>query len=1021
MQTLTIYVTTADVTTLNAIFNGVAMICQQTVFIWGCALLASMWILLATVTQAPIAAMSGNAQGVLPKGSLSAVMPFILAMLITNPGLQSDVQVESTSNGRVTVISHVPFVISAIPATGSILSQQAGKWVETAYQSTGTDYASISASGNGFINPLKVLLASRSAINRLNGISSQIDSVVTSCLPPDSGVDYANINNLVSNAGNSGATAATSIPVYGANPTAIGALLYQASLGTGLVSAIGPPGTVLNCVDAANLVANNIGTALQSVEFSRIVQGAVNGMDEPNIAANTQIDNITQQWDATRNANQINVALAIGSQQAQSEVINLLMGELVSNELSCLSTSGQGRTICESALVQANEIERNNIQFAAGELPMLKYAGSFGNYLLALIIGLGPIVVMLMMFSGVNAGKCVKTVAHLIAWPLLVTNVGAELINGMMYISVANFTQSIANGGVISLAENVAIYKELSFQIGSASHMMASLPVIMGMIFALGESAALVNVGSNLGPKEKGVVDSVTPGVNEQKAIFSNSGMGGAKHFAEGATKELNASMPMINASSQEGQDISRASSTLQSALSTNKTKTENAQVAKDNSNSVSTLNFKGWGFNDSDAEAFRAQEALHRRESSNDQAGDHTSSTSDNEVSSQANAGVSASASTGSGVSVGVSAGGTTSGQAKSGLHKNYNAGHDDAVNKSKDTTSVLERALTFAKTHDNGGKATKEINRRLSAQQQYSEALTTNDTATDTQSKALEQTDSITGYSAAITDDKLVAGMNRIPELGMYMNVEGEKLKSNSAVQKNLDVARRDADSSATSDIVGDENGREGALLFRAAQLTSQDQTANPEDRLEARQFLAGALSTMMHGGVKPQAIAAPRTIDAKPENKTGMQLPSAAVPPVTKSATSQHSHNQKATHTQSHPAAEAQHAGEPPAPLTEAAANFKKDFDKPLHAGFNPDGTVKSMDKHARSQGLGKDQDGTMHRVGTVMAGAVKDYAHDRGSLSPVNYGEGGAVEKRVAEKIAAEKAKKAPDVPNVDLMM
>jgi conjugal transfer mating pair stabilization protein TraG len=121
MQTLTIYVTTADVTTLNAIFNGVAMICQQTVFIWGCALLASMWILLATVTQAPIAAMSGNAQGVLPKGSLSAVMPFILAMLITNPGLQSDVQVESTSNGRVTVISHVPFVISAIPATGSKL------------------------------------------------------------------------------------------------------------------------------------------------------------------------------------------------------------------------------------------------------------------------------------------------------------------------------------------------------------------------------------------------------------------------------------------------------------------------------------------------------------------------------------------------------------------------------------------------------------------------------------------------------------------------------------------------------------------------------------------------------------------------------------------------------------------------------------------------------------------------------------------------------------------------------------
>jgi len=1014
MPTLTIYVTTADLTTLNAIFNGVAMICQQTAFIWGCAMLASMWTILATVTKAPIAAVGGNPQGVLAKGSLSSVLPFIMAMLLTFPGFQSKIQVESTVNSQVTVINNVPLIISMIPATGSILSQQAGGLVQTAFQSTGTNYPAISATGNGFINPLKVLLASRSSINRLNGIASQVDSVITNCLASDAGVDYANINNLVSNAGNTGANATTSIAINGANPTALGALLYQASLSSAYVPSIGTGQTILDCYDAANTVATNIGTALESVEFSRVVQGAINGMDQPNIASNTGVDQITTQWSATRNSNTINGTLAVGSAQAQSEVINLLMGELVANELSCLSTSGEGRTICESSLVQANEIERNNIQFAAAEVPMLKYAGSFGNYLLALIIGLGPIMVMFMMFAGVNAGKCIKTVAHLIAWPLLVTNVGAELINGMIYISIANFCQGIANGGVISLAENVAVYKELSFQVGSASHMMASLPVLMGMIFALGESAALVNVGSNIGPKGNAVEDSAAPTVNKQEAIFSNSGMGGARHTAEAAVTELNGAMPMINASSQAGQEISRASSNLQYAASTSKTQNENAQVAKDNAKSVNTQHHREWGFTDSESEAYRKYRSQNEHSSVKDQAGHNVSSTSDNETSSQAGLGVAANASAGgrglSG-SIGGSLTGSTSAQAKSGLHDNFNSGHESAIANAKETGSVLDDALNFAKTHGFGGRAVTELSRRTSAQQSYTNSLIANQTATDTKSQALEQSASVTAYAATISDEKLVAGIHRNGDLGMFMNVEGQKLQGNGAIQKNLAVAEKDARTSATSDIAGDEKGREGVLLFRAAQLTAQDTKASVDDRFQAQQFVTGALSHMMHGGVEHKAIDAPKTFAEKPTNLTGEKLPS-AVPTVTKSVSTSPVHHSPAhaTHKPStHQSSSQQTFGMPFAKLGEAAANFDTGFNKPFEAGFDPKGTVVSMDRHARSQGLGADQDGTVVRVGTVVAGAAKDIFHPKGSLSPVNYGEGGAVEARIAaEKAEKEKA-------------
>ena len=178
MGTLTIYIASADLTTLSAIFNGVAMICTQTTMIWGFALLASTWRIVSTVTSATIETSSGKAGSVLTRGSYSAIMPLIFAMLLTFPGFQSKVQVESTLNGNVTTIANVPVIIAAIPAAGSLMSTQVGAVVTTAFQSVGTDYPALSAGANGFINPLKVLLSSRTAILRLGSIDSQVKTLV---------------------------------------------------------------------------------------------------------------------------------------------------------------------------------------------------------------------------------------------------------------------------------------------------------------------------------------------------------------------------------------------------------------------------------------------------------------------------------------------------------------------------------------------------------------------------------------------------------------------------------------------------------------------------------------------------------------------------------------------------------------------------------------------------------------------------------------------------------------------------
>jgi conjugal transfer mating pair stabilization protein TraG len=184
---------------------------------------------------------------------------------------------------------------------------------------------------------------------------------------------------------------------------------------------------------------------------------------------------------------------------------------MVQNDLNCLRATSNDLTQCEATALQAAEVERNNIQEAASEVPMLRYAGSFGNYLIALIIGLGPVIIMFMMFAGVDAGKSVKTAAHIIVWPLLVVNVGAELVNAMISIDIANYLQSIRQGGWISQATTFAAYKELSLQIGTGSHIMASLPVLMSLIFGLGESSAMTSVASTIAPRSNDTTENLAP------------------------------------------------------------------------------------------------------------------------------------------------------------------------------------------------------------------------------------------------------------------------------------------------------------------------------------------------------------------------------------------------------------------------------------------------------------------------------------------------------------------------------
>ncbi|MFS2023473.1 conjugal transfer protein TraG N-terminal domain-containing protein [Massilia sp. CT11-137] len=502
-----IYTANGDLTTLYAILNAVAMICRENATIWGFALMAATWSLFSMTAVAGAGAAAGGVGPDLARRAFALIIPFCLAICLTSSSMKSTVTVESGLAGATTTVANVPVLISVVPATASLISKIVGDKLHTAMQSTGTDYDAISAKQQGFINPLKTLLTSRIAILRLGGIASEVNSLLGTCLNADAGVNYADIANHVLFAGNLPAAQAGPAPItvwtpLGAQRTSIGVLLAEAAQNTSAFVTDIKVGSnhIATCADAAAQVGQDIDTALNSDQFKRVVQGAVNAADQPNAAGDYTIDGIAAAYAAVRSADSITGGTGA---QTDVELINLLFAELVRNDLECLRADGTNKSTCLAMAVQSNEIERNNIQAAANGFDALMYAGAFANQITAVIIGLGPVLVLFMMFSGTGAARNMKVAAHMIVWPLLIMNVGAELINGMMYISVSGFLRALAQGGVINQSNAVEVYKNFSLQIGTASHLMATLPILMSTIFALGQSAALVRLGESMGSGRK--------------------------------------------------------------------------------------------------------------------------------------------------------------------------------------------------------------------------------------------------------------------------------------------------------------------------------------------------------------------------------------------------------------------------------------------------------------------------------------------------------------------------------------
>jgi len=864
-STQTIYTTDPDLSTLSAIFNGVAMICNQQGIIWGCAVAAAMWKLFTLSTSAAFQGAAGGASS--PGKEWPAfIVPFLLAGMLTNGDVKTDVQIESTVSGNVTIVSNVPVILSAVPSTFTGLGQDVGKVVETAYQGVATDYSAISASSTGFINPLKVLLTSRTAIMKLGGINSQINSVISACLGSDAGFNYATINSLVSTAGNGGATASQSLSVYDAaadSPTSIGALLYQASLNlTGKVPDIDVSGNhLVSCFDAANQVAENINTALYSTDFTRVVQGAVNSSDQPNASADFGIGSLSREYLAVRTANTVTNTLAGGAAQANAELINLMFSELVRADLNCLKADGQYKITCLATATQANEIERNNIQLAANANEGVMYMGHFANAILCFIIALGPVLIMCMMYVGLNVNKTFLAAIHMIVWPILAMHVGAEIINGMIYTQIASFMRSISQGGYIAHAQMMEVYKEFSMKIGTASQMMSQLPILMTTIFGLSAGAAMVRISDSLGSHSNKVGETTTPNAIDSVPLIRQGSAFQAQQGLNSSTITPAGSLSAAAIRSTMGGTEVTAAQAIQDSNAQIRTLSEGRNQLQSWENAFRSGDYNSVGVSKSVFDSVKS--AYDKQLSSGENHSNKTGhSDTDGKLSSKTQE-----AHVGGEVSGGlnplkwgaeVKAGGS--------LSKSFqqNANQTDYQASEAERSRALRVATSSV--HDSGSSVTgnssmdhrseKTLSHVSSTQASYSDTLSHVHSTTESADTAVRRSASFVANTQNITAAQVANQAETNADFQRFMvGPQSRAFSTDPGAAQYLARARSESANGSIDHIDG--RGQSALENIRAATLMAGDTNASAQDRLKATEYLSGAVKAMEGYGLDANAL--------------------------------------------------------------------------------------------------------------------------------------------------------------------
>lgn len=393
-----------------------------------------------------------------------SVMLILFIVWMSAGFTRATVILEDVSTGSARAVDNVPLLVAVPASIVTTAAVKIGELFQTAYSTTG---GTVPLTDQGFANPLKLMLSLRNTV----------------AFAPDLVVTYSNFSERC---------VARYMPNFLSDPNGVLNSFKTATPPSEWVwmrapyynrtSAV-PAGMMLTCAEVAERLA---------VDFEQYMGGPVNkqigaamGVSRPDGAA-FGFDQLEDAW--------LRMS-ATAAADVQSAAALLALGQAANNGLRCgvLQTTDLSSYLqCVQAL--HDQAERFNIDAASAGAGFTRTMSNSMSFLLALFIGLSPLVMLVALASGPKAldllGKYVMFGVWTQSWLP-----AAYLLNFFVLFKWNEaISRLMTEHGGLTLSALPGWYEQTAKQIAIASDLMAATPlitlaVLTGSYFALAKFA----------------------------------------------------------------------------------------------------------------------------------------------------------------------------------------------------------------------------------------------------------------------------------------------------------------------------------------------------------------------------------------------------------------------------------------------------------------------------------------------------------------------------------------------------
>lgn len=402
--------------------------------------------------------------------------PLIFVFLLYFGGIvpKTTLQIQDIYAGTVNNVDNVPVIVAVPAAIAAAISKGITDNVETAF-STPSQGTYLSLGAEGFVNPLKTLLAFRNVgatSNDGGGLTfweSDLKQFIRDCAVNSSVFSQQALYSSPDVVGY-----LTALPVNGLT------IYYNTAF---------PLGSLVSCTQMQTNLTNDqnaILTAPSTPTNPSAIDAIVNRSAKP---LNNSVGGVVSYTTAV---NGVTSQLLGNSQNAQQFMTNMLANISVQDGVRCATAATAAEIAdCNSAFLVQTGIEQENINAAGNASIFAKTAIPMMNILLALFYAFSPIVLGVALMSAAHGLKIIGGFLMFGAWTQSWMPIAAVL-NFMVQEQVQEELARFGTQG-ITLANSHDFYNAISLKVGLASELLAMTPMI-SMALLSGSMMALTSV-----------------------------------------------------------------------------------------------------------------------------------------------------------------------------------------------------------------------------------------------------------------------------------------------------------------------------------------------------------------------------------------------------------------------------------------------------------------------------------------------------------------------------------------------